>query len=150
EQRPGGAANVALNVAALGARCVLAGVVGVDERGALLTRLLEERGVRCELVRSHAVPTVHKLRVLARSQQLLRIDSEHSLAPAAAELTAAFTRLVDAADAVILSDYAKGTLTRAQELVAAGRAAGVPVLIDPKGTQFDRYRGAYALTPNRA
>jgi D-beta-D-heptose 7-phosphate kinase/D-beta-D-heptose 1-phosphate adenosyltransferase len=150
EQRPGGAANVALNLAALGAGSLLAAIVGTDERGQLLTRLLEQRGVRCELVRSAALPTIHKLRVLARSQQLIRVDAEQSLAPCAAEFGTLFERLLRGVDAVILSDYGKGTLSRATELVAAGRAAGVPVLIDPKGTDFQRYRGAHALTPNRS
>jgi D-beta-D-heptose 7-phosphate kinase/D-beta-D-heptose 1-phosphate adenosyltransferase len=150
EQRPGGAANVALNVAALGARSTLAAVVGQDERGAQLKRALEQRGVRCELHRSPTVPTIHKLRVLARSQQLLRIDAEHSLQTCADEFGALYERLVRQADVVILSDYAKGTLCRVEELVAAARAAKVPVLIDPKGTEFRRYRNAYALTPNRS
>jgi D-beta-D-heptose 7-phosphate kinase/D-beta-D-heptose 1-phosphate adenosyltransferase len=150
EQRPGGAANVALNVAALGARSTLAAVVGQDERGALLTRALEQRGVRCELYRSPALPTIHKLRVLARSQQLLRIDAEQSLQGCAEELGALYGRLLRQADVVILSDYAKGTLARVEDLVAAAKAAKIPVLIDPKGTDFARYRGAYALTPNRS
>jgi len=150
EQRPGGAANVALNVAALGARSTLAAVVGQDERGALLTRALEQRGVRCELYRSSTLPTIHKLRVLARSQQLLRIDAEQSLQACADEFGSLYERLVNQADAVILSDYGKGTLARVEELVAAARAAQIPVLIDPKGTDFKRYRGAYALTPNRS
>jgi D-beta-D-heptose 7-phosphate kinase/D-beta-D-heptose 1-phosphate adenosyltransferase len=149
EQRPGGAANVALNVAALGARSVLAAVVGQDERGERLTKALEQRGVRCEMVRSPTLPTIHKLRVLARSQQLLRIDAEQSLQSCAAEFADLFTKLLPQADAVILSDYAKGTLGRVAELVAASRAASIPVLIDPKGNDFVRYRGAYALTPNR-
>ncbi len=149
EQRPGGAANVALNIAALGARSTLAAVVGQDERGAQLTRVLEQRGVRCELFRSPTLPTIHKLRVLARSQQLLRIDAEQSLQTCAHELGTLYTRLVKQSDVVILSDYAKGTLARVDELVAAARAAKVPVLIDPKGTDFSRYRGAYGLTPNR-
>jgi len=149
EQRPGGAANVALNIAALGARTVLAAVVGEDERGRLLTAALEQHGVRCELVRSPTLPTIHKLRVLARSQQLLRIDAEQSLDACAGELAALVTRLLPQANAVILSDYAKGTLGRAADVVAACRSARVPVLIDPKGTDFQRYRGAYALTPNR-
>ena len=149
EQRPGGAANVALNVAALGARSVLAAVVGQDERGERLTRALEQRGVRCDLVRSPTLPTIHKLRVLARSQQLLRIDAEQSLHACAGELGAVFARLVRQVDAAILSDYAKGTLSRVAELIAAARAAEIPILVDPKGTDFKRYRGAYALTPNR-
>ncbi|HSC15239.1 MAG TPA: bifunctional D-glycero-beta-D-manno-heptose-7-phosphate kinase/D-glycero-beta-D-manno-heptose 1-phosphate adenylyltransferase HldE [Gammaproteobacteria bacterium] len=150
EQRPGGAANVALNVAALGARSTLAGVVGQDERGALLTRVLEQRGVRCELHRSPTLPTIHKLRVFARSQQLLRIDAEQSLQACADEFGALYERHLRQADVVILSDYAKGTLCRVEELVAAARAAKIPVLIDPKGTDFKRYRNAYALTPNRS
>jgi D-beta-D-heptose 7-phosphate kinase/D-beta-D-heptose 1-phosphate adenosyltransferase len=150
EQRPGGAANVALNVAALGARSTLAGVIGQDERGAQLVRVLEERGVRCELFRSPQLPTIHKLRVLARSQQLLRIDAEQSLQACADEFGSLYARLVKQADVVILSDYAKGTLCRVEELIAAARAANIPVLIDPKGTDFKRYRGAYALTPNRS
>jgi D-beta-D-heptose 7-phosphate kinase/D-beta-D-heptose 1-phosphate adenosyltransferase len=149
EQRPGGAANVALNVAALGARSTLAAVVGQDERGAMLVRSLEQHGVRCELFRSPTLPTIHKLRVLARNQQLLRIDAEQSLQACAGELGALYARLLRQADAVILSDYGKGTLSRVEELVAAARAAKIPVLIDPKGTDFQRYRGAYALTPNR-
>jgi len=149
EQRPGGAANVALNLAALGAASVLNAIIGADDRGRLLTQLLEQRGVRCEFVRSPELLTIHKLRVLARSQQLLRVDAEQSLEPCAAELGALFAKLVAGADAVVLSDYGKGTLNRAAELVAACRAAGVPVLIDPKGTDFKRYRGAFALTPNR-
>ena len=149
EQRPGGAANVALNLAGLGATTTLAGVIGADERGKLLTALIEERGVRCELVRSPAVPTIHKLRVIARSQQLIRVDAEQSLAPCAEEFGNSFVKLIRGVDAVVLSDYAKGTLSRAPELVANCRAAGVPVFIDPKGTDFKRYRGAFALTPNR-
>jgi D-beta-D-heptose 7-phosphate kinase / D-beta-D-heptose 1-phosphate adenosyltransferase len=100
-------------------------------------------------VRSPNVPTIHKLRVLARNQQLLRVDAEQSLHECAGDFNALFMGLVPGADVVILSDYGKGTLSRVPELVAAARAAGVPVLIDPKGTDFQRYRGAHALTPNR-
>ena len=149
EQRPGGAANVALNVAALGARSVLAAVVGKDERGEQLTRALEQRGVRCDLVRSATLPTIHKLRVLARNQQLLRIDAEQPLHSCSEELGAVFAKLVRQAHAVVLSDYGKGTLSRVADLIAAAHAAAIPVLVDPKGTDFNRYRGAYALTPNR-
>jgi D-beta-D-heptose 7-phosphate kinase/D-beta-D-heptose 1-phosphate adenosyltransferase len=150
EQRPGGAANVALNIAALGAHSTLVGVVGKDERGALLTRTLEQRGVRCELFRSPTLPTIHKLRVLARSQQLLRIDAEQSLQACADEFGVLYERVVRQADVVILSDYGKGTLCRVEELVASANARKISVLIDPKGTDFRRYRNAYALTPNRS
>ena len=149
EQRPGGAANVALNLASLGATTALAAVIGADDRGKRLTELVEQHGVRCELVRSPAVPTIYKLRVIARSQQLIRVDTEQSLASCAEEFGESFAKLVRGVDAVVLSDYAKGTLSRVEDLVAACRAAGVPALIDPKGTDFKRYRGAFALTPNR-
>jgi D-beta-D-heptose 7-phosphate kinase / D-beta-D-heptose 1-phosphate adenosyltransferase len=149
EQRPGGAANVALNLASLGVKTALAAVIGTDHRGKLLTDLIEQRGVRCELVRSPSVPTVHKLRVIARSQQLIRVDAEESLAACAEEFGKSFAKLVRGVDAVVLSDYAKGTLSRAPDLVAACRAAGARAFIDPKGTDFTRYRGAFALTPNR-
>jgi D-beta-D-heptose 7-phosphate kinase/D-beta-D-heptose 1-phosphate adenosyltransferase len=149
EQRPGGAANVALNLAALGVSTVLNAIIGADDRGRLLVGQLERQGVKCDLVRSSALPTIHKLRVLSRNQQLLRVDAEESLEPCAAEFGALFARQIAHADVVVLSDYAKGTLSDVRELVAACRAAGVPVLIDPKGTDFDRYRGAFALTPNR-
>jgi D-beta-D-heptose 7-phosphate kinase/D-beta-D-heptose 1-phosphate adenosyltransferase len=105
--------------------------------------------VRCELVRSPSVPTVHKLRVIARSQQLIRVDAEESLASCAEDFGKLFAKLVRGVDAVVLSDYAKGTLSRAPDLVAACRSAGVRAFIDPKGTDFKRYRGAFALTPNR-
>src|SRR5262245_30223296 len=150
EQRPGGAANVALNLAALGAETALVAIVGADERGKVLSGLLEQRGVRCELVRSPSLPTVHKLRVLARNQQLIRLDAEQPLDPCAADLGRLFAKALVGANAVVLSDYAKGTLSRSAELIAACRAAGVPVFVDPKGTDFARYRGAFALTPNRA
>src|SRR5512134_815363 len=100
EQRPGGAANVALNLAALGAGSVLSAIIGTDDRGRLLTELLEQRGVRCEFVRSPALSTIHKLRVLARSQQLLRVDAEQSLEPCALEFGALFAKHVEHADAV--------------------------------------------------
>ncbi len=149
ERRPGGAANVALNVAALGADACLVAVVGDDERGAALERMLAERGVRCGFVRSPDVPTIHKLRVLARSQQLIRLDAEQPLEACAAAAVERFEAELARADVVVLSDYGKGTLARAAALVARCREAGVPVLVDPKGTDFARYRGATALTPNR-
>src|SRR5690606_15273976 len=149
ERRPGGAGNAARNVAALGADACLVAVVGDDERGAALERMLAERGVRCGFVRSPDVPTIHKLRVLARSQQLIRLDAEQPLEACAAAAVERFEAELARADVVVLSDYGKGTLARAAALVARCREAGVPVLVDPKGTDFARYRGATALTPNR-
>lgn len=149
EQRPGGAANVALNLAALGAAPVLVAVVGNDERGRQLAALLEARGVDCRFVYSDEVTTVHKLRVLARNQQLIRLDSEQSLATASAALLPIFDATLEEADVVVLSDYAKGTLAAAAALVERCRRKSRPVLIDPKGADFGRYRGATVLTPNQ-
>ena len=150
EQRPGGAANVALNLAALDASATLACIVGADERGRALQTTLESRNVRCRFVRSENVPTVHKLRVLARNQQLIRLDSELSLADAADGLLPLFRDALDEADIVVLSDYAKGTLRDVTELIALCKERRIPVLIDPKGLDFARYRGATLLTPNQS
>ncbi len=149
EQRPGGAANVAVNVAALGADVTLAAIVGDDDRARALQGLLEQQGVRCAFHHAADVPTIHKLRVLARNQQMLRVDSEHGFTDLAPAFDALFGRELTGAHAVILSDYGKGTLAGVQPLVARCQAAGVPVLIDPKGADFARYRGATVLTPNQ-
>ena len=149
ERRPGGAANVALNVAALGADTALVAIVGDDERGTALAQMLGQQSVRCSFVRSPSLPTIHKLRVLARNQQLIRLDAEQPLAACAGDANKLFEAALTHADVVVLSDYGKGTLTRAAELIAHCHAAKVPVLVDPKGTDFARYRGATALTPNR-
>lgn len=148
EQRAGGAANVAVNVAALGARATLLAIVGADERGRRLEELLVRDGVKCRFHLSRSQPTIYKLRVLARSQQLLRIDAEQPLDADAAAVGELFGSAVDDSDVVVLSDYGKGTLTGIADLIATCRAAGVPVLVDPKGREFERYRGADVLTPN--
>jgi len=148
EQRPGGAANVALNLAALGAQARLVAVVGADERGRRLEESLRAAGVGCDLHRAGDLPTIHKLRVLARNQQLIRLDSEQRLDSCADQFSRLFEPSLAGADVVVLSDYGKGTLSRVAELVAMCRAANVPVLIDPKGRDFSPYRGATALTPN--
>lgn len=151
EDRPGGAANVALNLASLGAEVALAGLTGRDEAAQQLQQSLEASGVGCHFLASARHPTITKLRVLSRHQQLLRLDFEESFADAD---HAAFKQLVNdclaqqAPQAVILSDYAKGALAQVQPLIHAARLIGVPVLVDPKGTDFARYRGASLLTPN--
>jgi D-beta-D-heptose 7-phosphate kinase / D-beta-D-heptose 1-phosphate adenosyltransferase len=149
EQRAGGAANVALNVAALGAQVRLIAPVGQDARGDVLIEHLEGQGVVCRFVRSATVPTIHKLRVLARSQQLIRLDAEQDFAECAADVRAMFADSLDA-DVVILSDYGKGSLAAVEELIALCRDRGVPVLVDPKGTDFGKYRDATGLTPNQS
>ncbi|WP_016854164.1 bifunctional D-glycero-beta-D-manno-heptose-7-phosphate kinase/D-glycero-beta-D-manno-heptose 1-phosphate adenylyltransferase HldE [Halomonas smyrnensis] len=151
EDRPGGAANVALNIASLGARAALAGLVGDDDNADLLSRRLEDAGVSTHFARSADIPTITKLRVMSRNQQLIRLDFEQSLGdvdtgPLAEEVETA----LDDADLVILSDYGKGTLADVQGLIGRVRAAGKRVLVDPKGSDFRKYRGASVITPNLA
>ena len=150
EERPGGAANVARNAAALGARVTLLSVVGHDEAGAQLAKLLKRDKVTARLHRDPGVATTVKLRVIGRQQQLLRVDFETT--PGHGVLAAKlreYRRLLRGHDVVILSDYGKGGLTHIETMISAARAAGKPVLVDPKGEDFKRYRGATLLTPNR-
>jgi len=150
EERPGGAANVALNAAALGARVCLLGLAGADAEADVLQQQLSAAGIDCHLRRLAGVRTITKLRVLSRHQQLLRLDFEQAFdAAAGAHLRADLDSLVHHADVLLLSDYAKGTLAAIEELIALARAARLPVLVDPKGRDFVRYRGATVLTPNQ-
>ncbi len=149
EQRPGGAANVALNLATLGAHVSLAACIGADLRGEALTELLSAGGVDCRFLQSADKPTIHKLRVLSRNQQLIRLDFEESLSNDGSAFAAHFAPLVEAADLVVLSDYGKGTLSEVQALIECCRRSARRVLVDPKGTDFERYRGATLITPNR-
>lgn len=151
EDRPGGAANVARNCAALQAQTVLLSVVGNDEPGQTLTRILREAGVDASFHQDAKLNTTVKLRVVARNQQLIRIDFEnapdHEILQA--KLADFEQRLADC-DAVILSDYGKGGLAHITEMIRLARAAGKPVLCDPKGEDYERYAGATIITPNRA
>ena len=150
EERPGGAANVARNAASLGAHTSLLSVVGDDEPASALARLLEAEHVHASLLRDPSLPTTVKLRVIGRQQQLLRIDFE--TAPSHEVLAAKladYERMVAAADLVILSDYGKGGLAHIASMISSARASGKSVLVDPKGDDFSRYRGATMLTPNR-
>lgn len=151
EERPGGAANVARNAQALGAQVCLLALVGNDEAGTTLRRLMEDGGIDASLHVDDAVSTTVKLRVIGRQQQLLRIDFE--TAPShevlAAKLAEFAERVADC-DAVILSDYGKGGLAHIGEMIRLARAAGKPVLVDPKGDDFSKYAGATVITPNRA
>jgi len=150
EERPGGAANVARNAAALGAQATLLSVIGTDEPGAALERLLATERVQTSFHRDPALSTTVKMRVIGRQQQLLRIDFEtapsHELL---ATKLADFDRLLADTDLVILSDYGKGGLAHIATMIARARAAGRPVLVDPKGDDWDKYRGATVITPNR-
>ncbi|MEK6750116.1 MAG: bifunctional D-glycero-beta-D-manno-heptose-7-phosphate kinase/D-glycero-beta-D-manno-heptose 1-phosphate adenylyltransferase HldE [Pseudomonadota bacterium] len=149
EERPGGAANVALNIAALGAQATLLGIVGADEPAQTLERRLAAAGVTCALQHWPTQPTITKLRVISHHQQLIRLDFEDRFdTAAAAAMTGHFAALVDSCDVVVLSDYGKGSLHFASQLIATARAAGKYVLVDPKGKDFSIYRGAGLITPN--
>lgn len=151
EDRLGGAANVARNAAALGAQAGLLCVVGHDEPGERIVQLLGDSGVASHLERDPELPTTIKLRVLSRQQQLLRVDFEK--APAHEALLAGLARydaLLPSHDVILMSDYAKGGLTHVTQMIAKARAAGKAVLVDPKGDDWERYRGATLITPNRA
>jgi rfaE bifunctional protein kinase chain/domain len=151
EERPGGAANVARNAAALGATVSLLSVVGADEAGTRLKQLLAKDRIRAELYRDRTIATTIKLRVIGRQQQLLRVDFERTPShEVLASKLRDFGRMVRSADAVILSDYGKGGLAHIARMIALARAAGKPVLVDPKGENYARYRGATIITPNRA
>ncbi len=151
EKRPGGAANVAMNLAALHVRALLFGLVGDDEAGDALAALLDASGVEQRLSRLAAAHTVTKMRVLSRHQQLIRLDIEEDFPALAAEtLTEPFKEALGECDAVVFSDYGKGALSCAATLIDAARERGVPVLVDPKGRDFSRYRRASVLTPNLA
>jgi rfaE bifunctional protein kinase chain/domain len=150
EERPGGAANVARNIDALGGQATLLSVIGDDEAGHALERMLRDGGVRASLHRDAALSTTVKLRVIGQQQQLLRVDFER--APGHEVLAAKldeFERLVDEADAIVLSDYGKGGLAHVTRMIEVGRTHAKPVLVDPKGSDYARYRGATLLTPNR-
>ena len=150
EERPGGAANVARNCATLGAQTGLLSVVGGDEAGGTLARLVAAERVRANLHRDAALATTVKLRVIGRQQQLLRIDFE--TAPSRevlADKLADFEANLGAYDVVVLSDYGKGGLTHIEHMIKVARAQAKLVLVDPKGDDYARYRGASAMTPNR-
>ncbi len=149
EDRPGGAGNVALNVSALGAPAYLVGATGEDEAASVLQTRLEAAGVHCDFETVANVPTITKLRVISRSQQLIRLDFEEAFEHLDIEsLTARVEALLDKVDVLILSDYNKGALRNHQQLIAMAQAAGVPVLADPKGQDFSHYWGATLITPN--
>lgn len=149
QARAGGAANVAVNLASLGVNTILAGITGIDSNGEKLRQLLVDCGIQLDLVEVEPRPTITKLRVLSRNQQLIRLDTEDIFdVKDVKPLGRIVENQISAADVCILSDYAKGTLARAPELISICRAQNVIVLADPKGTDFTRYRGATVLTPN--
>ena len=151
DERLGGAANVAWNCKELGARTRLLSVVGRDEPAARLIKLLKQKGVEASLHRDRKLATTQKLRVIGRRQQLLRIDFER---PPSIEVLASkleeFKRALAETDVVVLSDYGKGGLAHVGDMIRSARRAGKRVLVDPKGDDYSRYKGASLLTPNQA
>ena len=149
EVRLGGAGNVAANTAALGVQTHLMGLVGDDASAAQMQQLLSERHIQAYLQKVKGSKTITKLRIISRQQQLIRLDFEdHFPEWDADEFLQTYKAQLPLVDAVILSDYAKGALRRAADMVALARDAGKPVIIDTKGTDFERYRGATVITPN--
>ncbi|OTQ79399.1 bifunctional D-glycero-beta-D-manno-heptose-7-phosphate kinase/D-glycero-beta-D-manno-heptose 1-phosphate adenylyltransferase HldE [Gilliamella apis] len=149
EERAGGAANVAMNITSLGGSARLIGFTGIDEPAKVLDEQLTKRNVHCDFVSVSTHPTITKLRVLSRNQQLIRIDFEEGFN--SVDHTPILERIESAlstSKVLVLSDYAKGALTAVQAMIKQAQKANVPILVDPKGTDFERYRGATLLTPN--
>jgi D-glycero-beta-D-manno-heptose-7-phosphate kinase len=151
EERLGGAANVARNVAALGARTALLTAIGNDEAGRSVRRLLDEASIEPLVHVDALLSTIMKLRVVGRQQQMIRIDFDNApKAEVLAALLDTYAEHIAQTGLVVLSDYGKGGLTHIERMIALARDAGKPILVDPKGDEYDRYRGATLLTPNRA
>lgn len=149
EERAGGAANVAINLSSLGIPCELVGIVGEDEAATNLSKILDEKHVQTRFITTSSAPTITKLRILSRHQQLLRVDFEKGYADVdQGRVLQALRHAIKDSKVVICSDYGKGVLSSVQSMIQAARLAHVPVLIDPKGTDFTKYRGATLLTPN--
>jgi rfaE bifunctional protein kinase chain/domain len=150
-ERLGGAANVARNVAALGANTTILGVIGEDEAGARIGELLKQSGVNSQLEVDPKVPTTVKLRVIARQQQLIRLDFEETPSQTALEQKLArFEKALGTADVLVLSDYGKGALSQVAAMIEYARAHNKVILVDPKGEDYEKYRGATVITPNRS
>ena len=150
DDRPGGAANVAVNLASLGVSTCLVGVVGKDDAADSLRSILYSRDIHCDF---HAVddrPTIMKTRVQSRGQQLIRLDQENASDMPGDEVVKLLQQSIKGAGAVVLSDYGKGALADVATMISVCREAGVPVLVDPKGSDFEKYRGASVITPNQS
>ena len=149
EYRAGGAGNVAINAASLGAAVSLIGLVGQDEAARKLAEKLSDGGVQSCLVDVPEQSTITKLRIISRHQQLIRLDFENDFSSIKSPgIESRFATMLDGVNAVVFSDYGKGTLAQVSLLIATARARGLPVVVDPKGTNFWRYRNASVITPN--
>ncbi len=149
EDRPGGAANVAHNLSALGCSVTLQGIVGQDEAADKIIELLSKENVNCQFFQQNSIPTITKLRIISQHQQLLRLDFEEtSLNVSVVEMQEKYSELVADHDLILLSDYAKGALTNVQDLIEIANQQGKQVVVDPKGNDFSKYKNATLLTPN--
>lgn len=146
-ETPGGAANTALNMRKLGADVTLIGIVGRDKEASILTDLLKNEGIKTHFIET-SEPTIQKTRVVSSRQQILRLDTEKMYSHQPHELISAFKKHLPQANIVILSDYAKGTLSHSKELIQLAKTYNIPVLVDPKSKEFNRYEGATIITPN--
>lgn len=150
DDRAGGAANVAVNLASLGVTTRLVGVVGKDDAADSLQAILKNRGIQCNFHRVDDRPTITKTRVQSRGQQLIRLDRENTAAMPGDAVVSVLRKSIKGAGAVVLSDYGKGALSSVTTMIDVCRDAKIPVLVDPKGTDFSKYRGATLITPNQA
>ncbi len=151
EERLGGAANVALNVRTLGVQAALMSAIGDDREGGRMLGLLARAGVRARVTTDPRLRTIVKLRVIGRAQQLVRVDFDQAPPQTLlGDLMEGFEQEVKTCEAVLFSDYGKGGLSQLPRMIELARAAGKPVLVDPKGNDYERYRGASVITPNRA
>ncbi|WP_159714896.1 bifunctional D-glycero-beta-D-manno-heptose-7-phosphate kinase/D-glycero-beta-D-manno-heptose 1-phosphate adenylyltransferase HldE [Blochmannia endosymbiont of Camponotus nipponensis] len=147
--RPGGAANVAMNIAALGAQSRLLGITGVDEAARILKKQLDESKIKWNFISIDTCPTIIKLRIMSRNQQLIRLDFEKCFNSVdTTKLLKQVELYLPKYKVLVLSDYAKGSLNRIEEIIKLARYVNMPIIIDPKGVQFARYKGATLLTPN--
>lgn len=151
DERLGGAANVALNIRSLGVNASLMSVIGDDEAGRTISDLLKKSNITALMHTDPELKTTVKLRIVARQQQMLRADFEnHPTNEVLAALLDNYESAIEKADAIVLSDYGKGGLDHIVQMIACAKKRNIPVLIDPKGNDYERYRGASIITPNRA
>lgn len=149
EDRPGGAANVALNIASLSGQATLIGITGDDVESTTLATRLQAMTINCDFVKQPDLPTITKLRVMSRNQQLIRLDFEESLHTLnKVDLMQRIEQQISGHQLLLLSDYGKGTLSDIPPLIALAKSHNIPVVVDPKGNDYSRYRGATLLTPN--
>ena len=149
DDRAGGAANVAVNLASLGVSTTLLGIVGKDDEATALESILDNQNIDCRFTTIADWPTTTKTRIQSRGQQLIRLDREEPAVSGSDKLTQDLKKRLKSANAVILSDYGKGALADVAAMIEACRGAGLPVFVDPKGSDFEKYRGATLITPNQ-